>query len=338
MQRPSSLATAEALDLIGRLEAHVLAGGEVSFDDALALVGLPDDAVPPLASAADRIREHFCGDRVDLCAIVSARTGGCSEDCAFCVQARDTEAHLEFAPMMSPSDILAAARTAEQRGAHRFCIVTSGKALSDRDFKTAVEALCLIGDETGLSRCASLGLLTHERAMRLAEAGLSRYHHNLETCESFFGQVCTTHAYEERVATVRAVRAANLQVCCGGILNVGESWHQRIELAFELRDLAPDSVPVNFLDPRPGTPLEGRVPLSATDAMRILSVFRFIMPRTSIRLAGGRKETFSCAPSAPLRSGANAMLIGDLLTTSGPAAANDLAMVRSVGLDPDTRC
>jgi biotin synthase len=334
MQLPSIPAGTQAFDIISRLEALVLAGGEVSVDDAVALAGLPDDDVPALAAAGDRLRKHFCGDRVELCAIVSARTGACSEDCAFCAQAGHSKAHSEFTPMMSPVDILAAAKSAERFGVHRFSIVTSGKALSDRDFEKAIEALRIIGDETGVSRCASLGLLTAERAIRLAEAGVSRYHHNLETCESYFGEVCTTHTYQERVATVRAAREAGMQVCCGGILNVGENWYQRITLAFELSELAPDSVPVNFLDPRPGTPMEGRALLSATEAVRILAVYRFIMPKTSIRLAGGCRETFSRVPSAPLRSGANAMIVGDLLTTSGPDAASVAAMVRSIGLDP----
>jgi biotin synthase len=181
-------------------------------------------------------------------------------------------------------------------------------------------------------------LLSRERAQRLAHAGLSRYHHNIETCESFFGQLCTTHSYRERVATIRAAKEAGLQVCCGGILNVGESWRQRLELAFELAELAPDSVPVNFLDPRPGTAMEGRAPMTATDATRVLSIYRFILPRTSIRLAGGRKQTFASAPGTPLRSGANAMLIGDLLTTSGPDAAGDIDMIRSIDLNPDRTC
>lgn len=325
---------AHLTELIERCEADALSGESLSFDDALALAEAPAEIVPAIIDAADRIRARFCGNSVDLCAIVSARTGGCSEDCSFCVQSRNANAHLEITPMMPPTAILETARKAAEQGAHRFCIVTSGKALSDADFESVLEALALIGAEIGVARCASLGLLTAQRARSLAEAGLTRYHHNLETCRSFFSTLCTTHSYDDRVATVRAVRSAGLQVCCGGILNVGETLRQRVELAFELAGLAPDSVPVNFLDPRPGTALEDRPPIGSLEAAHYVALLRFVMPTTSIRLAGGRRTTFGCEPGLALRGGASAMLIGDLLTTSGPDAAADIAMVRSIGLDP----
>jgi biotin synthase len=334
----STTSTDNPLNLIDELEHRVLSGGSISFDEALSLATIPDTSLPALAAAADRIRGMVCGDRIGFCAIVSARTGGCSENCAFCAQSGDADARMSFSPMMFAEDILEHAQRVEPTGAHRFGIVTSGRTLSERDFETTLRAIRLIRENTSLVPCASLGFITPERAARLVEAGLSRYHHNLETSRSFFGDICTTHTYDERVNTVRTAQEAGLEVCCGGLFNLGESWDQRVELAFALRELDPVSVPVNFLDPRPGTALQGRLLMNENDATRVIAIFRFILPKTFIRLAGGRKQTFSRDPEAALKCGANSLLIGDLLTTSGPDAASETALAQSLGFEPDPSC
>lgn len=329
----SSLCPGE--DMLRELELRVTSGGSISFDEALSVAALPDEALPALAGIADRLREKVCGRRLGSCSIVSARTGACSEDCAFCAQSRHARDRVNFSPMMSAEDILEHARRVEATGANHFGIVTSGRELSEGDFNAVLRAVGLVREHTRMTPCASLGLLKGDRAERLVEAGLVRYHHNLETCRSFFPHICTTHSWEERVGTVNAAREAGLEICCGGIFNVGETWRQRVELAFELRDLDPISVPINFLDARPGTALEDRTPITKNDATRIIAIYRLVLPQTFILLAGGRTQTFEGDVGAALKSGANALLVGDLLTTTGPSAASEMAAALELGFRPD---
>jgi len=319
--------------LLDEVERDLILGRAIGFDLAVRLTDLPDDLVPALGRLANAMRRRESGRRVDLCSIISARTGACAEDCAFCAQSKHHSAECAVESMRSADEIVAAAKRAEANGVHRFCIVTSGGALSDADFEVAVSAVARIAEETALRRCASLGSLSPARIRRLAEAGLNRYHHNLETCRSFFGKICTTHTWEERAAVVRSLKAHGIETCCGGILNMGESPRQRVEFAFELRALRPDSVPINFLDPRPGTPLAARARISALEAAKYLAIFRLVLPHANLRLAGGRTSVFAEEPALPFRVGADGLLVGDLLTTSGPAVRDDLDMLGSLGLD-----
>ncbi|MBI5230700.1 MAG: biotin synthase BioB [Coriobacteriales bacterium] len=319
--------------LLDRLEARIEQESPVTFDEALALTELPDELVPALSALADRVRRRLSGRSVDLCSIVSARTGACGEDCAFCAQSAHYHGVCDIQAMSSAEEIVEAAKRAEASGAHRLGIVTSGGALSDEDFAIAVDSVAKMGASTGLGRCASLGSLTPERVKRLVDAGLDRYHHNLETARSHFGSICSTHSYDDRVAVVRMAQEAGLETCSGGILNLGETPRQRIEFALELRELGPDCVPVNFLDPRPGTPLEHREKISATEAAKYLAIYRLVMPKTRLRLAGGRESTFGASAEVPLTSGVDAMLVGDLLTTAGPSVADDLATIDALDLE-----
>lgn len=319
--------------LLLQTEEKIVAGGAIGFSEALRLTGIPDDQAGELMRLAGRIRRRFAREKADLCSIINARSGVCPEDCRFCSQSSHFKTDAPIYPMKSAQEIVDAARKAEDAGAHRFCIVTSGDALSDRDFDTASEAVSRIRDETGLKRCASLGWLDPPRARQLLEAGLNRYHHNVETARGFFPEVCGTHRYDDKLATISHLKSAGVETCIGGILNLGESPRQRIELAFEIRDLEPDSVPVNFLIPRAGTPLGDRKPISAAEAAKYLAIFRLVMPRAFIRLAGGRLETFGDSPALPFDSGVNALLIGDLLTTSGPDARSDITLLKCLGFD-----
>ncbi|HLB29680.1 MAG TPA: biotin synthase BioB, partial [Dehalococcoidia bacterium] len=285
-----------------------------------------------LVEWARSVREEL-GPQVDLCSIVNARSGSCSEDCAFCAQSAHHETGVSKYPMMSPQEILRHAEAAEAAGAHHFCIVTSGRALSDRDFETVLEAVRLIKENTRLERCAALGLLTPERARALQDAGVCRFNHNLETARSHFPAIVSTHSYDDRVATVKALRGAGIEACTGGILNMGETDRQRVELAFELKALDPDSVPINFLNPRPGTRLAHLKPMDPWEAVKWLAIYRLVMPDVIIRLAGGRLESLGLMQECGFSAGVNGLLIGNYLTTLGPPPEEDLALLRRLELD-----
>jgi biotin synthase len=305
----------------------------ITFNEALDLARLHG---PPqilaLVEWARSVREEL-GPQVDLCSIVNARSGSCSEDCAFCAQSARHDTGVATYPMMSSQEILRHAEAAEQAGAHHFCIVTAGKALSDRDFETVLEAVRLIKEKTRLERCASLGLMTPERAKALREAGLSRFNHNLETARSHFPAIVSTHSFDDRVTTVKALKEAGIEACTGGILNVGETDRQRVELAFELKALEPESVPINFLNPRPGTRLANVKPMDPWEAVKWLAIFRLVLPDTIIRLAGGRVESLGLMQECGFSAGVNGLLIGNYLTTVGPRPEEDLALLRRLELD-----
>ena len=319
--------------LLTQAEQHVLNENELSFEQALRLTELPDDLVEDLAKIANKVRRRHSKNKVDLCSIINARSGKCSEDCKFCTQSAHHKTDPLVYPMKTVDDIVESAESAEKNGAHRFCIVTSGPKLSNDDFKTALEATKRIKHETTLKCCASLGQLSEKRARQLKEAGLSRYHHNVETASSFFSEICSTHTYEEKSQTIDHLKEAEIETCVGGILNMGETPEQRIEFAFELKKINPSSIPINFLNPRGGTPLAKRPLISAIKAAKYLAIFRLILPKTYIRLAGGRAETFSDNPELPFASGVNALLIGDLLTTNGPKTCADIELLESLGFD-----
>lgn len=306
-------------------------GKGIDRSQALQLIGIPKELLGELADIADRTRQRFSGNKIDLCSIINARSGKCAEDCVFCAQSSRNQASSPIYPMKTADEIVGAAKVAEERGSRRFCIVTSGKKLSDHDFDTALEAISQIREKTGLQRCASLGELTETRAQLLKEAGLNRYHHNLETNRDFFPHICSTHTYDDRVKTINFVKDAHIETCVGGILNLGETSKQRIEFAFELRELNLVSIPINFLNPRPGTPLAKRLPISAVEATKYLAIFRLILPKSYIRLAGGRLETFGNQPELPFSAGVNGLLIGDLLTTKGLEVSSDISMLKSLG-------
>ncbi len=315
------------------LGERVLAGGEVTPDEALYLLELRGPDVIHLVAYANEIRARFVGDRVDLCSIINARSGNCSEDCAFCAQSAHHAAGAPVYPLLDADAILAKARAMEAAGARRFDLVTAGYGFTedDPDFRRILDLYRLLRRETRLELCACLGHLTPGAARALAEAGVTRYNHNLETARSFFPRICTTHTYEDRVATVRAAKEAGMEVCCGGIIGLGETPAQRVELAFALKELDVDSVPLNILNPRPGTPLEGVPPLSPEEILKTFAMFRFVLPRKVIRYAAGREVHLGPLQPLGLLAGLNGMLIGGYLTTPGQEVEQDLAMVAALG-------
>lgn len=315
------------------LTKRVLRGLPLSGDEALYLSSIKGPGVFELFSAANALREAFRGDRVDLCSIVSARTGACPEDCAYCAQSRVSRAEVKAHRLVHKDHVLQRARAAKEAGAKRFCIVTSGRRVSGPELKEIASMVSAVRDE-GLSPCATLGLLGWEELQMLREAGLHRYHHNLETSRGFFPRICSTHTYEDKVRTIEAAKRAGLSLCSGGIFGMGEDWADRVEMAFALRELGADSVPINFLVPVKGTPLGDREPLAPLEALKIISLYRFILPDREIRVCGGRLQCLGEFNSFVFMAGADGLLTGDCLTTQGRDPAEDLRLIRGYGLLP----
>ncbi|MDU2066083.1 MAG: biotin synthase BioB [Sporomusaceae bacterium] len=322
-------------DLIFSLGKKVLDGGSLTFEEAMALTEIDPIDVPILLAVANKVREKFTGNAVDTCQIVNARSGGCSEDCKFCAQSGHHEVKLEVYPLMTEDEIVAAAKKAENAGAYRFCIVTAGRGMeNDADFAKILGAIRRIGQETKLNRCCSLGTLEEEHVAALKEAGITRYHHNLETSENHFSSICTTHTFEERIATIKKVKAAGLQACSGGIIGLGESWRDRVEMAFTLQELDVDSVPMNVLNPVPGTALDGQAQLPPLEILQTFAIFRMVLPGKILRYAGGKERNLGDLVPLGFLSGINGMLIGDYLTTKGRGASKDIHTVTELGMDP----
>ncbi|MFV0423396.1 biotin synthase BioB [Oleidesulfovibrio sp.] len=307
------------------------ASAAATAEEATALLTLPADDTLSLLSCAQRIRAVH-GKPAFTCGIVNARSGRCAENCAFCAQSAHHQTNAPIHEMLSVPQLIEQAKRLADAGADRFGIVTSGTRLNSHDIDTVCEAVARIRSETGLSPCASLGLLNYQTAVTLQQAGLERYHHNLETARSFFHAVCTTHDYDEDIQTVKLARQAGIAVCCGGILGLGESAEQRIELSQSIAETGADSIPLNFLTPIAGTPLEHKLPPAPFEALRCIAVFRFMHPSLDILVAGGRESTLGDYRSWTFMSGANGLMVGNYLTTSGRSLADDYAMLRAMGV------
>lgn len=323
--------TSSFRDLISSVEDLVLSAGRLSREEAYRLLEVPDEHVMHLAAAADRVRFRFKGTEFDSCSLINARSGRCSEDCAFCAQSARHRTDCQVYDLRPEQDFLDAARAAQQAGATRFCSVTSGGALSDRDFDNLIRSLQRVRSEVRIALDASLGFLTEERAARLRAAGVTRYNHNLETSSDFYPAICTTHTFEQRVDTVKKAQNAGFSACCGGIIGMGETQTQRVDLAFTLAELGVDCVPVNILIPRPGTRLEHMAPLEPLEIIKTISLFRLILPSATIKIAGGRETNLGDFQGLALRAGANGMIIGGYLTTSGRSLEADLKLIRQAG-------
>ncbi|WP_425803094.1 biotin synthase BioB [Desulfitobacterium sp. Sab5] len=319
---------------ISELGERVLAGGEVTYDEALRLTYADGSENLILMGYAGKIRDRFRGNHVELCSIISAKTGGCSENCTFCSQSSHYETKIKVHPLLTQEDIVTKAKEMERAGAHRFDIVTSGLGVhhDDPEFQKIVRALGRIKQETRLEICACLGTLTPEAVKALVEVGVSRYNHNLQTSRSFFRNIITSHSYEQRLETIKVVKAAGMEACCGGIFGMGESWEQRVEFAFELKELGIESIPMNFLDAIPGTPMENQLPLTPMEILKTIAIFRFILPDRILRYAGGREKNLGEYQVLGLLAGIDAMLVGNYLTTLGQLPDKDLEIIRQAGL------
>jgi biotin synthase len=317
--------------MINALTEKVMDGGALSREEAMAVA--LHGGVFELFACASRIREKYRGKRVDLCSIASAKTGACPEDCSYCAQSSKSRTGINAHPLLKRDEIVQRALAAKKSGAKRFCIVTSGKKATPPELETIADMIKSVRD-TGLLPCATLGLLDAEELMALREAGLHRYHHNLETSRRFFPEICRSHGYEDKIRTINAVKEAGLSLCSGGIFGLGEDWDDRVDMALELRGRGADSVPINFLVPVKGTPMEGAEPLPPLEALRIISLYRFLLPDKEIRACGGRVQTLGEFNSFVFMAGADGLLTGDCLTTLGRNPEDDLRLMEHFGLSP----
>ncbi len=289
--------------------------------------------IEALVQRAWEARVERFGDATDMCSLVNAKSGGCAEDCGFCAQSRFAEAATPMHAMMSPEQILEHARAAEAAGAHRFCMVTQGQGLSKRDFEKILQGARMVAEHTNLKRCASIGHMSVERATALKQAGIQRVHHNVETASSYYDEVTTTVRYEGRIRTIEAVREAGLETCVGGILNLGETREQRVEMAFELAAIDPTSVPINLLNPRPGTKFGERETIDPWEAVKWIAIFRLILPEALFRLCGGRVENLGELQPLAVKAGLNGVMMGNFLTTLGSEPEHDRGMFEQLGLN-----
>ncbi|SEM39049.1 biotin synthase [Syntrophus gentianae] len=302
----------------------------LSFEEACALTKLPAQSTPDLFLAACKIRQHYQNDNIVRCSILNAKSGACAENCAFCSQSAHHRTDVVKRPLLSAEDMVSEGLRMDSAGATRFSMVTSGTKLNEAEIETVAQAASTLTKSTPLTVCASLGQLTASSAERLKTGGVTFYHHNLETARSYFPQICTTHDYEEDIETLRIARKAGLRLCCGGIFGLGESWEQRVEMAFTLRELDVDGIPINFLNPLPGTRMENQPLLSPMEALRVVALYRFIHPARPLLICGGREITLRDFQSWVFLAGASGMIVGNYLTTQGRDIGMDQDMIATV--------
>ncbi len=314
---------------IETLGNEVMQGKQISRDEA---VWLYDQPLEELCDKADEIRKHFCSNGFDICTIINGKSGRCSENCRFCAQSAHNHTDAQEYPLLGAEEIVAQAKNNDRQGVLRYSIVTSGKRLSDEEVDKICDTVRKIRQETDIAVCVSPGLLKEEQYRKLKAAGVTRIHNNLETSRRNFPNICTTHTFEDKLEAIRAAQAAGLCVCSGGIMGLGETKEDRIDMAFTLRELGIQSVPVNMLNPISGTPLEGCQRLTEEDMCRIVAVYRFILPGAAIRLAGGRGLMKDKGRSCFL-SGANAAISGDMLTTAGITVETDKKLLQELGYE-----
>jgi len=316
---------------IQKIGDKVLEGGSVSMKEILPFLEAEGPDILDLAAVANRVREEFNGNEIDLCLLLNAKSGKCSEDCAFCAQSAHYNTEALVYPMMDTNRIVEEAKKAQRKGTGRFCLITSGRELNDEEFETILGALDRIRRETTLDLDCSLGTLSKERAESLKKVGVTRYNHNVETAETHFPKICSTHSFRDRIKTIEVLKDQGFSICCGGIIGLGESPQQRLELAFSLRQLGIDCIPFNILNPRPGTPLEHSDSIPPMEIIKTISLFRLVLPKGTIKIAGGREANLRDLQSLALLAGANGLIVGNYLTTPGRNAEDDLTMIRDVG-------
>ncbi len=341
MSLPSSTWTKEALQQwLENRTARIIAGELLQKQEAIALTQIEgQENILLLCEAADRVRQACCGNKVDLCSIINVKSGNCSENCAFCSQsAHHPGENSPIYGLKSSDEILAQAKAAEEAGASRFCLVSQGRgpkyhSPKSTEFEQILATVRRIATETNVKPCCALGEVTLEQAQALREAGVTRYNHNLEAAEDFYPKIVTTHSWQDRVETVKNLKAAGIQACTGGIIGMGETWENRVDLALSLRELEVESVPLNLLNPRPGTPLGHCSKLDPYEALKAIAIFRLILPTQIIRYAGGREAVMGELQAQGLKAGINAMLIGHYLTTLGQPPEKDHEMLAQLGLE-----
>lgn len=325
------------LECLKQVEKKVLSDENISREEAVNLLNIKDSDLPFLFALGNLVREKKRGKKINFCSIVNAKSGACPEDCAFCSQSVYHHTNVPIYPLISVEEMVKKAKYANEIKANRFCIVISGRGIeTEKEVETICNAFLKIKSEFPyLLLDASLGFISQKWAEKLKSAGLNRYNHNLETTESFFKNIISTHTYQKRVETIRMLKEMGLEVCCGGIFGLGETPTQRLEFAFALRDLDVDCVPLNFLNPAAGTRLENVPPLSPLEILRLIAIYRLILPTVEIRICGGREKSLRSLQPLMFLAGADAAIIGDYLTTSGARPEDDIQMIEDLGLKLD---
>ncbi len=322
-------------NILKRAKEKALEGVGLTYDEGVEFTTLPDSEIFEVLPITTAIREHYKRNEVNLCSIVNAKSGLCKEDCTFCSQSVKYSTGVDTFPMVSPEEIVGAAKEAEASGANEFSIVASGTGIEkDGDIAKLTSALSTMSEDTNLEKCASLGILKEETLKKLKDAGLESYHHNLETSRSFFPEVCTTHEYDDDVDTIRRAKEMGFYVCSGGIFGLGESWEDRVEMGATLQELGVDSIPINFLNARPGTPLEGARELTPLKCLKIIALMRLMLPTRDILVCGGREVNMRDLQPLLFAAGANGLMLGNYLTTTGRSSEEDLKMIDDLGLTP----
>ncbi|MGL1902305.1 MAG: biotin synthase BioB [Fibrobacterales bacterium] len=318
--------------MIQELKNKVLNEEKITNEEVMNILKSGFD-IQELFDAANEIREIKSGTNFEMCSIMNAKSGSCSEDCKFCTQSAHFTTNSPEYNLVDEEEALALAKKNEANGVHRFSLVTSGKGIRDKDFKSITKIYDRLQEETNINLCASLGLLSKEKADELVKRGVKMYHHNVETSRNFFPNIVTTHTYDQRVETIKNIQAAGMDLCCGGIIGMGESWQDRVDMAFEISELNIQSIPINVLNPMPGTPLQDAPPIEPEEALVTMAIFRFVNPRASIRFAGGRQTLNQEMQKLGLKAGINGALVGDHLTTIGSDVNQDKEMITTNGFD-----
>ena len=322
------------VDFLTELKDRILKGSEITYDEALSLIEIEDpELLNTLRQAAHEITLAFHSNKAGLCSLINAKSYLCGEDCGFCSQSVRFETSVARYELLEPEVIIGAAKKAEQFGAQNFCIVTSGGALNDGEFERIIDIIKILKRETKLGIDGSMGFLTAERVKRLKEAGLRRFNSNLQTSPEFYPEIVSTHSYDKRVETLELLREGEVEVCSGGILGMGESREDRVKMAFELKQFQPECLPINILNTRPGTPLEHAPKLSTDEILKTVAVYRFILPKSNIKLAAGRELNLGNEQDKALQGGANGLIVGGYLTTAANPVKDDLAMLRRSGYE-----
>lgn len=317
-------------NLILKLEKKIENGELVNFEEAVELSRT--NAIDELFKAGNRIRERYNGKQVDLCSIINGKSGKCSEDCKYCAQSAHYHTGIKTYGVVNEEEVLKQAKDNEDCGVHRFGIVTSGRGLQGEDFEKVLKIYKKLRKSVNIDLCASLGIISYEQILKLKEVGVTSYHHNLETSREYYKNICTTHTYDERIDTINSVKKAGLCICSGGIIGMGETMEDRINLALELQKLEVKSIPVNILNPIKGTPLENMKRLDENEILITMAIFRFLNPEANIRLAGGRNFLHNYGEES-FKVGVNATITGNMLTTSGNNIDEDIRMIRNLGLE-----
>ena len=321
-----------ALEFIKECQEKVFSGNHISVEDAKKLLEVPEENLKDLAKCANEITRDFNGDKVDVEQLNNIKKNACSEDCTFCGQSAFFDTGIESYQLPTPEEVVSKAKKAKEEGAESYCLVAAWREPSTTDFQKVCKIITEINDKVGISVECSLGFLTVEQAKKLKELKVKRYNHNLETAKSKFSEICTTHTYEDRLKTLGIARDAGLELCTGGIIGLGETREQRLELTLELARLYPEEVTINILVPVPGTPLELQADLPNSEIVRMFSVIRFLLPESVIKISGGRETNLDDSGEELLQSGANGIITAGYLTMGGNEAEKDRKMIEKIGL------